>query len=303
MKCSLLFLSSSNITGKKIKRLRCDNGKEYINKDIFRLAKEKGILIEPCPPYVHELNGTAERYNRSVMNTARYLLADAKVHTRFWPEVVKTATYLKNRTLTNTIVKKTPYEIMFGEKPDISNLKLYGSKVFVRIPEVKRENKWASKANLGILLGYEDVGYRVLVNNKIIIARHVDVIEENVKLVGFQGDDNNNEQFSDDFNDKLSKNLNDKESEINSSKDSDLNWDKNKIINEKKYEKSELRRSTRVRNQPDSYRPENYCIYVNYVSADSPENYNEPINSNDSENWQKAMDREIESLKKNWWSN
>ena len=199
--CFLEYINQvENLTGKKIKRLRCDNGKEYINQDIFRLAREKGIFIEPCPPYVHELNGTAERYSRSVMDTARCLLADAKVHTRFWPEVVKTAAYLKNRTLANTIKRKTPYEIMFGEKPNISNLKLYGSKVFVRIPEVKRENKWASKANLGILIGYEDVGYRVLINNKVITARHVDVIEDNVKLVGFQGDDSNNEQFSDDKN-------------------------------------------------------------------------------------------------------
>jgi len=30
-----------NITGKKIKRSRCDNGKEYVNKDINRLAREK----------------------------------------------------------------------------------------------------------------------------------------------------------------------------------------------------------------------------------------------------------------------
>lgn len=39
---------------------------------------------------------------------------------------------------------------MMGIKPDISNLKLYGSKVFVRIPEARKENKWDRKADLGI---------------------------------------------------------------------------------------------------------------------------------------------------------
>lgn len=86
-------------------------------------------------PYVHELNGTAERYNRSVMDTARCLLTDAKVDKKYWPEIVKTAVYLKIRTLANTIEKKTPYEIMMGSKPDISNLKLYGNGVSVRVPE------------------------------------------------------------------------------------------------------------------------------------------------------------------------
>ena len=35
-----------------------------------------------------------------------------------------------------------------------------------------------------ILLGYSDVGYRVLLNNKIIVARHVVIVEENVKCIG-----------------------------------------------------------------------------------------------------------------------
>ena len=42
-----------NLTGKKIKRLRCDNGKEYMNKNMYNLIRETGILLEPCPPYVH----------------------------------------------------------------------------------------------------------------------------------------------------------------------------------------------------------------------------------------------------------
>ena len=65
-----------NLTGKRIKRLRCDNGREFLNKDIYNFTKIEGIYIETCPPYVHELNGTAEPYNRSVMDTARCLLAD-----------------------------------------------------------------------------------------------------------------------------------------------------------------------------------------------------------------------------------
>ena len=34
-----------------------------------------------------------------------------------------------------------------------------------------------------ILLGYSDVGYRVLLNNKMIVAS-VDIVEENVKCIG-----------------------------------------------------------------------------------------------------------------------
>ena len=72
---------------------------------------------------------------------------------------------------------------MMGEKPDIRNLKLYGSRVFVRVPEIKTRSKWDRKADLGVLVGYENVGYRVLINNRIIVAKHVDIVEENVSWI------------------------------------------------------------------------------------------------------------------------
>ncbi|KAK9753667.1 hypothetical protein QE152_g1872 [Popillia japonica] len=56
-----IIKSKESKTGKRVKRVRCDNGKEYMNKDIYSFARERGISIEPCPPYVHELNGTAEK--------------------------------------------------------------------------------------------------------------------------------------------------------------------------------------------------------------------------------------------------
>ena len=43
------------------------------------------------------------------------------------------------------------------------------------------------------------VGYRVLIGNKGIVARHVDVIEEDIKCIGFndihEGNENNNDSL------------------------------------------------------------------------------------------------------------
>lgn len=97
---------SENLTGKRVKNLRCDNGKEYINNEVYEFAREKGIKITPCPGYVHELNGVAERFNRTIMDMSRSLLEEANVSKQYWPEIVCAATYLKNRTLTNSIEKK-----------------------------------------------------------------------------------------------------------------------------------------------------------------------------------------------------
>lgn len=280
-----------NMTGKRIKRLRCDNGKEYLNRDVYDVIRDKGIFLEPCPPYIHELNGTAERYNRTIMDSARCLLYEAKVNRKFWPEVVKAACYLKNRTIANTIENKTPFEIFFKRRPDISHLRLYGSKVFVRVPEIKRNTKWDRKADVGILLGYDHVGYRILINNKIVRSRHVDIIENDKNLIGFQGNENSDDDVEDNNFEKFKNTFNERQNSISNESDETVE------LNEKC-----LRRSERERKKPDRYNANfvnsNY-IYVNVVSADSPSTYEEAINSGENDLWNEAMNKEMNCLRKN----
>lgn len=76
------------------------------------------------------------------MDTPRCLLEDLKLNKRFWLEVVKSVAYLKNRTLVNITEKQTPYEIFMDKKPNTSNFKFFGSRVFVRVSKNKRQSKW-----------------------------------------------------------------------------------------------------------------------------------------------------------------
>ena len=132
------------------------------------------------------------------MNTARCLLAEANVERKFWLECIMTAAYLLNRSLINKSRNKTPYEIFFGKKPSAKNLRLHDSRVFVRVSEDKRSSKWKRKAELGTLLGYSDVGYRVLIKNKVIVARYVDILEEDMKCIGFKDKDEIDEVVEED---------------------------------------------------------------------------------------------------------
>lgn len=34
----------------------------------FELAVQEGILLKPCPAYTHELNGVAERYEKTTFS-------------------------------------------------------------------------------------------------------------------------------------------------------------------------------------------------------------------------------------------
>jgi transposase InsO family protein len=53
-----------------VKRIRCDNGGEYKNNALREWCKNKGIVIEFTAPYSPQLNGTAERLNRTIMEKA-----------------------------------------------------------------------------------------------------------------------------------------------------------------------------------------------------------------------------------------
>lgn len=47
-----------NLTERIIRKLRCDDGKEYMDANVQKFAREKDISIKPYLVYVHELNGT-----------------------------------------------------------------------------------------------------------------------------------------------------------------------------------------------------------------------------------------------------
>jgi len=59
-----------------------------------------------------------------------------------------------NRILIRPILKKTPYELFKGRKPNISHFRVFGCKCFILNNGKDNLGKFDSKANGGIFLGY-----------------------------------------------------------------------------------------------------------------------------------------------------
>lgn len=141
----------------KICKLNVDNGGEYSSTEFKSFCKEKGIQIIYNVAYNPEMNSVAERMNRTLVEKARTMLLAANVDRKFWNEAVLTANYIKNRCPTNAIgdrfKAKTPAEIWYGNKPSLSNLKVFGSICFNHVPVEKRK-KFDSKATKCLMLGY-----------------------------------------------------------------------------------------------------------------------------------------------------
>lgn len=164
----------------KLYRLRCDQGGEYSSNEMKNFCKQKGVRIEYTPAYTSQSNGVAERMNRTLVEKGRSLLTDAKLPKNLWGEALLTATYLTNRSITNAVENKTPYEMWYKSKPNVSKLKVFGCQTFVMIPSAKR-SKYDNKSYKCVLVGYGDSGYRLFDPNKQQIVYSRDVkFNENV---------------------------------------------------------------------------------------------------------------------------
>ena len=176
-----------NTTGFKIQTLRSDNGGEYTSKEFTQFCRSKGIVHQYTNPYTPERNGVSERLNRTLIESAKSMMFHAGLPQRFWAEAVNTATYLHNRSPISSLPDKTPYECWYGTKPNVSNLKVFGSICFVLIPDSLRR-KLDPKSQKGIFVGYplQTKGYKVYDIESKRFVRTKDVLFHEDKFHDFQ---------------------------------------------------------------------------------------------------------------------
>ena len=170
----------------KIASIRSDHGGEFENKDFELFCDEHGIEHNFSAPRTPQQNGVVERKNRSLEEIARTLLNDTSLPKYFWAEAVNTACYIMNRALIRPILKKTPYELFNGRKPNISHLHVFGCKCFVLNNGKDNLGKFDAKSDEGIFLGYslQSKAYRIYNKRTMNIEEsiHVTFDESNAIL-------------------------------------------------------------------------------------------------------------------------
>ena len=164
-------------SGKGLKILKSDNGREFKNDKFHSLCQREGVIHQYSAPYAHEQNGLAERINRTLMNKVRALLFDAKQPTELWDEALEAAIYLYNRTPHQSLNFKTPFEARYGEKPDISNVRTWGSKTYYK--SYPQPGKLDQRGNVAVLIGYGSNQYKLFIpeSRRTIWARDVTILE------------------------------------------------------------------------------------------------------------------------------
>jgi transposase InsO family protein len=151
-----LFIQFYNMVqtqfGKRIKRIRSDNGKEYVNHNLSNFTSKNGIIHEFTCVDTRQQNGVAERKNRHLLEVARAILFQMSV-----PKLL-TATYLINRVSSRVIDNVSPIQFLisrFPSVPILQNLesRVFGCVAFVHVHQQHR-TKLDSRAVRCIFVGY-----------------------------------------------------------------------------------------------------------------------------------------------------
>jgi hypothetical protein len=123
------ILRMQNKLKKKVGTVRINNG-ELKSAKFEKFCASQGITLEYTAPYTSAHNGQVECMHRMLMAKAHTMMADNDLPSNWWDKLYCTAAYLHLWTPCSS-VPKTPYEMFWGKKPDLSHLREIGALAFV----------------------------------------------------------------------------------------------------------------------------------------------------------------------------
>lgn len=140
-------------TQRRVKFMRSDQGSEFKNIAISQICDMYGIVSDFSAVYTPQQNGEAERANQTIIGTARTNLQASGLPLKLWAEAVNHAVYVRNRLPNTRTDGKTPFELFYGHKPDVSHMIRFGQPVHI-INYSRGRGKFDSKTREAFMVGY-----------------------------------------------------------------------------------------------------------------------------------------------------
>jgi len=102
-------------TGKKLRRVRLNIGREWHNRAWEEYRKRHGLVFEYTTPYVHQQNGAAERSMHTILDGARTAMAESGLPMKYWADAVQTMVYIRNLIPSSRQPHSIPAELWYGK--------------------------------------------------------------------------------------------------------------------------------------------------------------------------------------------
>ena len=286
----------------------------YSSEEFLTYLKENGIRKEFTAAHSPQQNGTAERFNRTLMEAAKSMLIHAKLPNSLWAEAVSTASYLRNRMVTTALQSKfTPYQLWFGKKPDLRHIRVFGCVVYSHVWE-GNPKKLDKKAHKLLFIGYTETtkNYRVFDEEKRrCYVRHDLIFNEN----DYGGKEINNCESIEETNTEIDNEemLIEREVEVQEENQELLDQEEQPTLptapsqqqitpaQDEEPTSQPPRRSERSRKPPVCYGHDDYanqaCDQASKIVE--PATIEEAFQSHNSKEWKEATDAEYASLLEN----
>ncbi|CAI7797832.1 unnamed protein product [Closterium sp. NIES-53] len=141
-------------TKKLVLQLRSDRGGEFLGKKFTDFVDGQGIVHDLTCPYTPQHNGMAEREMRTVVESVRTMLLHMGVQHHWWHLALRQAVWVRNCLERSTLPPgTTPYQLLTGQRPDLSLARIWGCMTQFLVPEQQRGGKLKPKARWGLHLG------------------------------------------------------------------------------------------------------------------------------------------------------
>jgi len=89
---------------------------------LHQFCEAEGVKISTMVPYHPASNGITECTIRVLTSSVRTMLTDSGLPKSLWAEAFNTVTYVRNSMLTRVLDGRTPYDMVYGVKPNLADL-------------------------------------------------------------------------------------------------------------------------------------------------------------------------------------
>nr|GEW55463.1 retrotransposon protein, putative, Ty1-copia subclass [Tanacetum cinerariifolium] len=252
-----------NQTCRKLKKLRTDNGLEFCIQEFNKSCKKSGTSIHLTVAGTPQQNGLAERMNRTLLNKVRCLQIQSGLPDSFWAEATVMASYLINSCVA--------YSHMNQRKLKPRAIKC----IFLGYPDgVKGSRLW----------GLDDVKPKIIINRDVVFNESL-MYKDTLKGAGAA-----------DYGKEV-------EFEV------ELHCSRVEPIVDPYIRKNPGNEDEDHDEEPQQQNLDNYVLvddmaaYAFAIAEEEdthePITFKETINSYDNDEWVRAMEEEMSSLKKN----
>lgn len=139
---------------KEVHFLRLDGGTEYLTDEVKEIIKKEDMFLDISSPASSEMNGVAERINKTLVIITIALLLDCGLPLELWELALVHATQLHNKLPHSKLGMKTPYELIHKRKPSLNFIKRFGCVAYTLTPYAKKKNfKVEPDGEKGIYVG------------------------------------------------------------------------------------------------------------------------------------------------------